>query len=102
MWPFSKRKQATASVRSAPVPRQVAPEPAAARLVPVCASCGTPLERRTPPPNSMLQPLYVGVICRMCGWIECRRCKGSPSDAPCPVCASPVMPAYCALFEHSA
>jgi len=48
----------------------------------------------------MLQPLYVGVVCRFCGWIECRACKGSPSNAPCPVCASAVMPAYCALFDE--
>ena len=47
----------------------------------------------------MLQPIYLGVVCQLCGWVECKACKGSPSDAPCTICGSPVTPAYAALFE---
>jgi hypothetical protein len=99
MWPFSKRRAQPARGASA-VP--AARSDAAVVAAPVCAVCGRALERRVPPAGSMLRPLFVGVVCRTCGWIECRACKGSPSDAPCPVCASAVMPAYCALFEPHA
>jgi hypothetical protein len=47
----------------------------------------------------MLQPLYAAVICPLCAWIDCKDCKGSPSDAPCVVCGSPVTPALLAYFE---
>lgn len=85
----------------APQLQPVAPvSPSAEAAAPRCSVCGQPLERRDPPPGSMLRPLYVGVVCRFCGWIECRACKGSPSDTPCPVCTSAVIPAYCDLVDE--
>jgi hypothetical protein len=65
-----------------------------------CSGCGAALELRRPPPGSVLQPVYLAVVCRLCGWIECKACKGSPSDAPCTICGSPVTPAYAAFFAE--
>ncbi|HLZ69790.1 MAG TPA: hypothetical protein VKV26_07755 [Dehalococcoidia bacterium] len=59
------------------------------------------LELRRPPPGSMLQPIYLGVVCRLCGWIECKDCKGSPSNAPCTICGSPVDSAHASLFSDA-
>jgi hypothetical protein len=70
-------------------------------LTPVCSACGKALESRTPPRESLLRPTYVAVICRVCNWIECRACKGSPSDAPCTICGSPVVPALRDYFEST-
>jgi len=90
------RRGGSASARPLPEPAHIAAAgPPAAR----CGGCGRELELRSPPPGSMLQPVYLGVVCRLCGWIECKTCKGSPSDAPCTVCGSPVTPAYVDLFS---
>ncbi|MHB8576315.1 MAG: hypothetical protein ACYDCQ_13400 [Dehalococcoidia bacterium] len=70
----------------------------ASSLGAMCSACRRPLESRTPPPGSMLRPVYAAVVCQLCSWIECKSCKGSPSDAPCTVCGSPVLPAQVAFF----
>jgi hypothetical protein len=95
MWPFSKRRAAVVAKAAPAAPI------ASHTLQPNCSVCRSALTRLTPPPGSMLRPVYLGVVCRTCGWIECKSCKGSPSDAPCPLCASAVMPAYCALFDEA-
>lgn len=46
----------------------------------------------------MLRPVYAAVVCPLCSWVECKACKGSPSDAPCTVCGSPVTAAAVAYF----
>ena len=98
--PRKRRRSATPASRPAAhiVPAPAEDHPA---LKPVCSRCGRPLESRQPPPGSMLRPLYAAVVCQMCLWVECKACKGSPSDAPCPVCGSPVMPAQVAFFESA-
>jgi hypothetical protein len=53
-----------------------------------------------PPPESMLPPVYAAVVCRVCNWVECRDCKGSPSDNPCTICGSSVMRARLELFAQ--
>jgi len=78
-------------------PPAEAPAPLAF-TAPSCQACGAALELRLPPPHSMLQPVYLGVVCDLCAWVECKTCKGSPSDAPCRICGSPVSPAHRARF----
>lgn len=68
------------------------------RLAPRCSRCNRPLESRHPPPGSLLRPVYAAVVCPLCSWVDCKECKGSPSDAPCTICGSPVTPAAVAYF----
>ncbi len=109
MWPFSKRRAPEQVAADGP-PRSSYAGPGAGPtatiahagedlLRPVCSRCTTALQSRRPPANSMLPPVYAAVVCRLCGWIDCKGCKGSPSDAPCTICGSPVMPAQTAFFE---
>jgi len=104
VWPFKKRSSA-AAVAAAPSlshytgPGSAGADSTGAALQPRCSRCARALESRLPPANSMLRPTYAAVVCRLCSWVDCKDCKGSPSDAPCTICGSPVTPAQLAFFE---
>lgn len=72
---------------------------------PVCHRCSSPLQRASfnqpgvQTFGSRMPEMYLGVVCQACGRIECHRCKGSPSDAPCSRCRGPVQPAWESLFS---
>ena len=66
---------------------------------PTCETCHRKLERFDLGQGARVMVgsapiLFMGVVCSSCGMVQCRTCKGSPSDAPCTRCGSPVRPAY--------
>ena len=66
---------------------------------PVCGTCHRVLESLDLGQGAQIvvgraPVLYLGVVCSSCRMVQCSTCKGSPSDAPCSRCGSPVKPAY--------
>ncbi len=70
--------------------------------MPTCDKCRKPLEAMDLGAGARMMTgnapvLYMGVVCRACGRLECRSCKlsgGGPLDAPCSWCGGQVSPAY--------
>gem|GEM_PF-2523503 len=112
MWLFRKRRHKPADALPSPSVPYSGPgagasmpvggaqdgRAAGTRITPICSGCARPLACRMPPATSMLPPVYAAIVCPLCNWVECKDCKGSPSDAPCTVCGSPVQPAYVGQF----